>query len=527
MKPEPVSPSVPPSPASSSPHPPDTSDPAAYAGEVAVAPPARQPAANEVSPELASEVPPPVANRRELLLGLIGISAIAVLVALDSTIVSTTLPRVADALDGMALYAWVGSGYLLTTAVTVPIFGRMGDLFGRKRLMLWSVIVVALCSIACGLAQDMLQLVIARTLQGIGGGMMIGSAFAGPADLLPDPRQRVRWMALLSAAFAVASGVGPVLGGAITQAAGWRMAFMVVPLAALPALWVLWRHYPDLRPRRPTTGNQIDWWGGLILMVAVGAPLLALEFGFAQPPKLLAAGLLLTVGIACALVLVPFERRVPVPMLPLRVLATREARVISVAGLMVGAAMFVLIYFGPLLLQNVLGVNPRDAGLLMTPLVLGIPVASIANGYLFPRLAQPQRLMTFGSGLLALGCLGVALLKPGLSPYWATVAFAAAGLGLGLLLPNLTMFMQVICERRDVGVASALVQTARAIGSAAGIGAVGVAVTQVGTFQGIRVSMVVCIVGCLIMGVTLLRVRMRNHEETATAPATPKPAARP
>ncbi len=519
MKPEPDSP---PSSDSSSQNPQAphaATDPAAYAAEVAAPPPARQSPPLEVPPELASEVPPPVGNRRELLLGLAGISTIAILVALDSTIVSTTLPRVADALDGMALYAWVGSGYLLTTAVTIPIFGRMGDLFGRKRLMLWSVLIVALCSVACGLAQDMLQLVIARTLQGVGGGMMIASAFAAPADLLPDPRRRVRWMALLSAAFAIASGVGPVLGGAITQAAGWRMAFMVVPLAAVPAFWILWRHYPDLRPRRVTSGNQIDWWGGLLLMVAVGAPLMALELGFASQPRPLAAGLLLAAGIGSALVLLPFERRVAVPMLPLRVLATREARLLALAGLMVGAAMFVLIYFGPLLLQNVLGVNPRDAGLLMTPLVLGIPVASIANGYIFPRLAQPQRLMTFGAGLLAVGCLGVALLEPGLSPYWATLAFAASGLGLGLLLPNLTMFMQVICERRDVGVASALVQTARAIGSAAGIGAVGVAVTQAGTLQGIRISMLVGIVGCVVMGIMLLGVRMRNHEETRSSGA--------
>src|SRR5690606_34867163 len=141
---------------------------------------------------------------------------------------------------------------------TVPIFGRMGDLFGRKRLMIWSVLLISLCSIACGLAQDMLQLVIARTVQGIGGGMMIASAFAAPADLLPDPKQRVRWMAVLSAAFAVASGVGPVLGGAITQSFGWRMAFAVVPIAAIPTLWVLHRHFPDLRPAKVASGRQID-----------------------------------------------------------------------------------------------------------------------------------------------------------------------------------------------------------------------------------------------------------------------------
>jgi len=163
-------------------------------------------------------------SNREILYALLGVAAVSVLVAFDSTIVTTTLPRTAEALNGMPLYAWAGSGYLLSMAVTIPVFGRLGDLFGRKRLMLLSVLIVALCSVACGLSQTMLHFVIARTVQGIGGGMMIATAFAAPADLLPDPNRRVRWMALLSATFAVASGIGPVLGGAITEAWGWRMA---------------------------------------------------------------------------------------------------------------------------------------------------------------------------------------------------------------------------------------------------------------------------------------------------------------
>src|SRR5690606_37505887 len=186
-------------------------------------------------------------------------------------------------------YAWVGSGYLLATAVTIPIFGLLGDIFGRKRLMLAAVAIVALCSIACGLAQTMTQLIIARTLQGVGGGMMIATAFAAPADLLPDPKRRVRWQALLSAAFDIASGVGPVLGGAITQAWGWRVAFMVVPLTALPTLWVLYRHFPSMRVETPAHERRIDWIGGLLLVVGVGAPLTALQLAFQGGSQLMVA----------------------------------------------------------------------------------------------------------------------------------------------------------------------------------------------------------------------------------------------
>lgn len=449
-------------------------------------------------------------SRRDILYAMFGVAAVAILVAFDATIVSTSLPRVAEALGGMDLYAWVGSGYLLATAVTIPVFGRMGDLFGRKRLILISVLVVALCSIACGLAQSMLQLVIARTLQGIGGGMMIATAFAAPADLLPDPRRRVRWLALLSASFALASGVGPVLGGAITEAFGWRMAFMVVPIAAVPTLFTIWRYFPDLRPGYRASLRELDWLGGLLLVVALGAPLGALQYGFSGEGHPVAGAALLVAGLLALAVLVPYERRVSVPMLPLRVLAQRDARILNVAAVLVGAVMFILIYFGPLLLQNVLLVTPATAGLLMTPLVLGIPLGSIANSYLFPRQSQPQRLMVAGAFLLGCGCAGAMALNVGVSPNWAMLAFGLAGLGLGLMLPNLTLFMQMIADRRDVGVASALVQTTRAVGSAAGIAAVGVMVSRWSVLTGVRVGMLCCIVACVLAGWLASSVRMRN-----------------
>ncbi len=452
----------------------------------------------------------PLDNRRDILMAMLGVAAVAIIVAFDATIVSTTLPRVAEALGGMSLYAWVGSGYMLATAVTIPVFGRLGDLFGRKRLMLASVVVVALCSIACGLAQSMLQLVIFRTLQGIGGGMMIATAFAAPADLLPDPRRRVRWMALLSASFAVASGIGPVLGGTITEWFGWRMAFMVAPLAALPTLYIIARYFPRLRPADGVSAKRIDWLGGALLVIALGAPLGALQYGFSGDGHPVAGAILLIVGLAAMAILIPYERRVSVPMLPLRVLAAREAQLLNLCALLVGAVMFILMFYGPLLLQRVLNVSPATAGLLMTPLVMGIPLASIVNGYLFPRQSQPQRLMVLGALLLGLGCAGALILNTGVSPLWAMLPFVAAGLGLGFVLPNLTLFMQVIADRRDVGVASALVQTTRAVGSAAGIAAVGVMISHTSVLTGVRAGLIFAIVCCVLVGIMASAVRMRN-----------------
>lgn len=461
-------------------------------------PPSTQPAA-------------PVHSRRDLLMAMAGVSATVVLAAFDSTIISTTLPRVAEALNGMALYAWVGTGYLLATAASILIFGRLGDMFGRKPLMLVSVLIIALGSIACGLAQSMTQLIIFRSLQGIGGGMMIATAFAAPADLFPDAKQRVRWMALVSAAFAMASGIGPVLGGAVTQALGWRAAFFISPIAAAVTLFLLARYFPRIRPLHDES-RKIDWLGAVLLVIAVGAPLAALELAFASGDHahpVLGLCLALAGAIAIA-ILIPTERRVATPIFPLRVLAGWESRLLNLAAMMVGAVMFVLIFYSPLLLQQVLGYTPSEAGLLLTPLVAAISVGSIINGRLFPRQTEPQRLMVFGGGLLATGSLMVLLISPGTSAWWILAAFFVNGCALGFLLPNLTLFMQMLSERRDVGVASALVQTTRAIGSALGTAVVGILISHSSVLNGVRTGLVLCIVLSLTCALLAHRVKMKN-----------------
>ena len=440
-------------------------------------------------------------------MAMAGVSATVVLAAFDSTIISTTLPRVAEALNGMALYAWVGTGYLLATAASIMIFGRLGDMFGRKPLMLVSVLIIALGSIACGLSQSMGQLILFRSLQGIGGGMMIATAFAAPADLFPDAKQRVRWMALVSAAFAMASGIGPVLGGAATQALGWRAAFSY-RRSPPPSRCSCWRatspHQtrPHRRAPHRLAGRPAAGGGGR----AAGGAGAGLCQRRSRPPRP-GAG--------------PGVRRRHRPAgsdrtargfadLPLRVLAGREPQLLNLAAMTVGAVMFVLIFYSPLLLQQVLGYTPSQAGLLLTPLVAAISVGSIINGRLFHRQTEPQRLMVFGACLLAAGTLMVLLISPGTSALWILSAFFVNGCALGFLLPNLTLFMQMLSERRDVGVASALVQTTRAIGSALGTALVGILISHSSVLNGVRTGLGLCIVLSLTCAVLAHRVKMKN-----------------
>lgn len=456
-------------------------------------------------PELES----PVKDRRQLMLALAGLCAVVMLVALDSTIVGTILPRVVGELGGMSLYAWVGTGYLLASAVVIPIFGRLGDLFGRKYFILVSIALVVLGSALCGLSMSMPHLIAARTLQGIGGGMMIATAFAAPADLFPDALSRVRWQAVLSTAFAIASGVGPMLGGVVTEHLGWRAAFFVSPLMGVVAFVMLFLYFPLLKPKL-LRAPRIDWLGGVLLALAVGMPMAALELGFSAPARPVLGLAFMGLAALSVALLVWYERKPEQPMFPLRVLEPRESQLLNVVGVMTGAVMFVLIYYGPLLLQTEIGLSPTEAGMILAPLVAGIPVGSVINGRMFPTQTQPQRLMVFGAVLLAVGCVGVTLLERGASMAFAVSAFCISGVGLGFIIPNLTLFMQMIAERRDVGVASALIQTTRMLGSAVGTALVGIVIARTSVVPGIKAGLVTAVVLCAAMMALSLRIKMKN-----------------
>lgn len=452
------------------------------------------------------------ASKRELMLAMSGVAATVAIVAFDATIVSTVLPQVAQALSGMSLYAWVGTGYFLANAMTIMVFGRLGDLHGRKPLMIASLLIVGLGSIFSALSMTMPQLIAARVFQGVGAGIMVATAFTAPADLFPDPKQRVRWLVMLSATFAVASGIGPVLGGITAQLFGWRAAFVVIPLTCLIAAALLIRHFPRLKPERKP-GDRIDWLGAILIVLTVGLLLFSLEvfvghFAFVQPSL---GVVLLLAGCATGYALIQVEQRVGMPIFPLRILQTSQARLLNITAVLCGAVMFILIFYLPLLLQDVMQFSPTTAGMLMTPLVGGIPIGSIISGRLFAQMLHPQRLMVGGSLTLGAGCLVVMSLTPESTMIWVILATALCGAGLGFVLPNLTLFIQMLVQRQDVGVASALIQTSRAFGSAVGTALVGMAITQTSVLIGLRVGLIACIILCAILAAMSMRIKMADY----------------
>lgn len=408
---------------------------------------------------------------RESLMAMLGISLVLMLSALDQTVIGNALPSIVADLRGFALYAWVATGYLLASVVTIPIFGRLGDYYGRKPFVLAAALVFTLASLLCALAPSMGWLVAGRVAQGVGGGILIGSAFACIPELFPDTQQRLRWQMLLSAAFSVVNATGPTLGGFLTEYFGWRWVFYLnLPLGALASFFV-WRYLPHFKPA-PRAHGRLDWPGALLIALALGGLQLFVEWlphtGTVGPS--LAVGAL---ALAAFALLWWWERRTADPLLPPALFSDPGLRCLFVLSVLSGAVMFVLLFYLPLLFQGAYGLSPKQAGLLITPLVLFITLGAILNGRIVGRMARPDRLPVFGFALLLLTCTGLAL-SGRHAPYALLLGLMfTGGLGFGFIFMNLTLFTQTLADRAHLGIATALLQSLRLVGGMLGTAMVG------------------------------------------------------
>ncbi len=306
-------------------------------------------------PVVRNEIPerivvPPDAGLHgtQALVAMFGIMAVVLLTALDQTIVSTALPRVVADLGGFHLYAWVATANLLTSTVMVPIIGALGDLYGRKPFLLASIIIFTVGSLLAGFSQSMIWLIAARGLQGVGSGMLQATAFTSVSDMFPQPERRARWQGLVTSTFALASLVGPTVGGFLTDGFGWRSVFFIsLPFAVL-AFSMIWFMLPaDLSPRQ--TSRRIDWAGAFFISTAITTLLLTVEWGGSvyawgspQIISLIVATLLLT-GI-----FIWIEMKSPAPLLPIDLFKTRSIAIVCIISSLFGLMMFALSYYNTL-----------------------------------------------------------------------------------------------------------------------------------------------------------------------------------
>lgn len=390
-----------------------------------------------------------------LLLGLF-------LAAMEMTVVSTAMPTVVAELGGLPLYAWAFTGYLLATTVTVPIWGKLADLRGRKPILLAGIALFLAGSLACGQAETMGWLIAWRAVQGLGAGAIQPVTFTIVGDLF-DVRERGKMQGLFGAVWGLAGLVGPLVGGAIVRAVGWRWIFWVNLPFGLASAAVLAVAYHERRERHD---HRLDVAGAVLLSTAVVAALLAVRSR--------AAGLVaVPVALVAGLGFLAVERRAREPLLPLDLFAQRVVAVGSAAGALMGAAMLSTVTYVPLWVQSVLGLAPTAAGAAIAPMAIGWPVASAISGRLLPRLGY-RRLLISGFATSGVAALLVPLvLRPGVPLPAVQALMAAYGAGLGLANPPLLIAIQTSVEWSRRGVATASTLFFRTIGGTLAVGILG------------------------------------------------------
>jgi EmrB/QacA subfamily drug resistance transporter len=426
------------------------------------------------SSELLPKVP------KKTILSLSAIILCLFVSALDQTIVHPAMPKIVEELQGFSLFAWVTTAYLLTSTATIPIAGKLGDLFGRKWVLVSAVFIFVLGSVLSGAAPSIVWLVIFRGLQGIGAGAIQTNAFAMIAEIFPNSAQRSRWQTLVTASFGLATVVGPVIGGYITDHMSWRWAFYVnlpVGAVAITALVIY-------LPRSTATGRRkIDWWGATTIIGAVVTLLLAVTWGGQTEPKGYAwdspqiLGLLAT-SLLLAALFIFIESRVAEPILPLPLFKDPTVRLVSIFSFMVGGIMLGVPLFIPLLLQVVHDQTASSSGAIMMPLVLSQVFASIITSQFIARIGLVKVPIICGSLFCILGTGLLATLNVNSSPWQVTLYLVFIGFGIGPLLPGMTIAIQETVVRKNLGVGIAAIQFFRAIGSTVIVAIIGSIVTN-------------------------------------------------
>ncbi|MGH8999186.1 MAG: MDR family MFS transporter, partial [Acidimicrobiia bacterium] len=411
-------------------------------------------------------------SHRQVVVVFSGLMLGLLLAGLDHTIVATALPTIVGDLGGLDQLSWVVTAYLLATTVSAPLYGKLGDLYGRKRCFQGAIVIFLAGSALCGAAQNMAQLIAFRALQGLGGGGLIVLAQAIVGDVV-SPRERGRYQGYLGAVFGVSSVLGPLIGGFFTDHLTWRWAFYVnLPLGAV-ALAVTGAVLPDAAARlRP----RIDAAGAVLLSATVTGFVLVTSWGGNQ----YAWGSAPVVGVAAATValagaFLAVERRASDPVLPLRLFRNRIFAVIAAASFLVGAAMFATFSFLPVFLQVVGGASATTSGLLLVPLMAGLLASSITTGRVISRTGRYRTFPIAGTALSAAGLALFSSMGPGTTLVMAGLYMAFFGIGIGMVMPVLVLVIQNAVEHSELGVATSTAWFLRSVGGSVGVALLGAA----------------------------------------------------
>jgi EmrB/QacA subfamily drug resistance transporter len=414
--------------------------------------------------------------RRDLVLTVIGLMLTLLLAALDQTIVGTAMPRIIADLHGFEQYAWVTTAYLLTSTAVVPISGKLSDMYGRKLFLCGSTVGFVLTSALCGLSQDMNQLIVFRGLQGVAAGVLTSTVFTVISQIFP-PAERARYQGLFSGIFGLASIVGPLIGGYLTDNLSWRWVFYVNLPIGLIALTVLLLSFPNIKP--VARERHIDFLGAGMLVLGVVPLLLALSWGGNSYPW--NSPIIIGLFAFSAAMLVLFgliESRAIEPIIPLNLFRNRIITVSIIAMMLMAAGMFGTILFIPLYIQGVIGTNATQSGTVLMPMMITMIGSSIISGQIIGRTGRYKLPGLLGMAVMAFGLYQLSQMG-GDADYLTVVRnMIIVGLGMGPTMPVFTLAAQNAVKINQLGVVTSLTQFARSMGSTIGVALFGSILTN-------------------------------------------------
>lgn len=413
-----------------------------------------------------------VMTHRQIMFVLAGLMSGMFLSALDQSVVGSAMRTIADDLQGLELQAWATTAYLITSTISTPIYGKLGDIFGRRRLFIIAISIFIAGSVGAGFANSMFELAGWRAFQGLGAGGLFALALTVLADIVP-PRQRAKYQGMFLAVFATSSVLGPLIGGLFADidtflfVEGWRWIFLMnIPIGAAALVMVVsFLHVPHTARK-----SRIDWWGAVTIVFAVVPFLLIAEQGREwgwDSPLAIAMYVTGTIGVISFILI---ERHMKYDaLLPLSLFKSSTFSMTTILGVIVGVGMFGGMMTLPLILQITKGANATEAGLLMLPMVLGMMSASILSGQITSRTGKYKYFMVFGTGFMTLSYAYLGQMTADWQIWQISIGMVFLGLGLGQLMQTLTVAAQNSVEARDIGVATSSTMFFRQMGGTIGV----------------------------------------------------------